>query len=508
MQVALGSDWQAEAVFGYGKTSDYSEQFHGLNNGALNAALASSDPATAFDPYGLRRTSATVLANLANQIFLAPTKNDFKGYELRLNGTLARLPGGNLGLATGYERQEISVHLGSARGAPTTPISWRHFDRTVDSAYAELQIPLVGTANARRGLERLTVNAAIRYDDYSDVGDTTNSKFGVTWRPVGNLAVRGSYGTSFRAPLISQIYGNSNNLFVQNYQNPAGGPPIQGVALSGENRDLGPEEATTWSVGLDWDVANNLRLSTTYFDIYYKNQVEAYLSNLTLLAIESDFAGTGIILRGAEAAARVQQAIDQGIGVVGALPGGSAANVTLFVDGRSQNLGVSKMKGIDFTAAYSLPTASYGRWSFNLNGTWLTTYDVAITPTAPMIDRLNTIFNPLKLKMRAGIVWNQGPWYGQAIITRVHGYQNNAVTPVERVSPYTPVDLSFGVDLGSWSHGPVFQDLHLGFELRNAFDEDPPYVNVAPSVNGSGGYDATVANPIGRLFGLTLRKKW
>src|SRR5690606_22817350 len=249
VQVELGGDWQAEAVFGYGKTSDNSEQWYGLNSGALNAALASSDPATAFDPYGLHRTSSAVLETLANQIFLAPTKSDFKGYELRFNGTLARLPGGNLGLATGYERQDIGVDLGSARGAPTTAMAWRHFGRTVDSAYAELQIPLFGPGNARPGAERLTVNAAIRYDDYSDVGDTTNSKFGVTWRPVANLAVRGSYGTSFRAPLISQIYGNSNNLYVQNYQNPAGGAPIQGVALSGENRDLGPEEATTWSVG-------------------------------------------------------------------------------------------------------------------------------------------------------------------------------------------------------------------------------------------------------------------
>jgi iron complex outermembrane receptor protein len=508
LQVELGGDWQAEAVVGYGKTSDNSEQWYGLNNAALNAALASSDPATAFDPYGLHRTSPSVLQNLANQIFLAPTKSDFKGYELRLNGTLARLPGGNLGLAAGYERQDIGVDLGNARGGPDTAIGWRHFDRTVDSAYAELQIPLFGPGNARPGFERLTVNAAIRYDDYSDVGDTTNAKFGATWRPVGGFALRGSYGTSFRAPLITQIYGNSNNLYVQNYQNPAGGPTIQGVALSGENRGLGPEEATTWSVGFDWDIGNNLRIGATYFDVHYKNQVEAYLSNLAILAREADFEGTGIIIRGAEASARVQEWLDRGLTVVGALPGGSAANVDLFVDGRNQNLGVSDMKGIDFTAAYSLPTTSHGRWSFNLNGTWLTSYEVAITPAAPMVDRLNTIFNPLKLKMRAGVSWNNGPWSANATITRVHGYQNNAVTPVEGVSPYTPVDLAFGVDLGSWGAGPAFQDLNLGFEVRNAFDEDPPYVNVAPSANGSGGYDATVTNPVGRLFALSLRKKW
>ena len=97
----------------------------------------------------------------------------------------------------------------------------------------------------------------------------------------------------------------------------------------------------------------------------------------------------------------MQAALDQGITVVGALPGGSAANVNLFVDGRNQNLGVSDMKGIDVTSSYALETG-VGRWDFSLSGTWLTSYEVAITPAAPMLDRLNTIFNPLKLKLRAG----------------------------------------------------------------------------------------------------------
>src|SRR5690606_6353506 len=113
---------------------------------------------------------------------------------------------------------------------PTTPLSWRSFDRKVDSAYAELQVPLFGAGNARPGLNALTLVAAIRYDDYSDMGDTTNEKFGVAWKPAPGVSVRGSYGTSFRAPLISQIYGNSNNLFVQNYTNPGGGAALPGAA--------------------------------------------------------------------------------------------------------------------------------------------------------------------------------------------------------------------------------------------------------------------------------------
>ena len=204
----------------------------------------------------------------------------------------------------------------------------------------------------------------------------------------------------------------------------------------------------------------------------------------------------------------MQELIDDGIVVVGTLPGGSAANVTVFVDGRGQNLAVSNTKGFDLASSYLLPTTGLGAFRFTLSTSYLTEFDVALTPTAAPADRLNTIFNPLKLKMRAGMMWNRGPLGGSLTITRVHGYQNNAVTPFEGVSPYTPVDLTFKLDLGQLVQGTHFSDLNLGFEVRNALDEEPPYVNLAPTGNGSGGYDATVANPVGRLFAVSLRKKW
>jgi iron complex outermembrane recepter protein len=509
LRFSLPHGWQIEALFGYGKTHDNSSSNFGTDNAALNAALASSDPATAFDPYGQGRTSAAVRTRIANQIFFAPTNTQFKGYELRVNGALFTLPGGDLSLAAGFERQDIDVALGSARGAPTTALVFRHFDRQVNSGYAEFLLPIVGAGNARSGIQRLTLDAAVRYDDYSDVGDTTNAKFGASWKPVETLTLRGSYGTSFRAPLISQIYGNSNNLFAQSYQNPAGGAPLPGIAYSGANPDLGPEEATTWSAGLDWEPLADLRLGLTYFNVHYKSQIETYLSNLAILARESDFTGTGIILRGTAARDRVLQLLSQGITLAaGSFPGGSANNVTLFVDGRNQNLGVSDTRGFDFNSSYVLRTADAGTFTFNLSGSYLTHYKVAITDNAVLVDRLNTIFNPLQLKWRTGVTWNRGALQASAVISRVNGYQNNAVTPFERVGHYMPVDLALAWNLDSLGSTALLKDLQLGVEARNVFDENPPYVNIAPSVNGSGGYDASAGNPIGRLFAISLRKKW
>jgi iron complex outermembrane receptor protein len=341
----------------------------------------------------------------------------------------------------------------------------------------------------------------VRYDRYDDVGSTTNEKFGVSWVPTAGLAVRGSYGTSFRAPLISQIYGNSNNLFAQSYQNPAGGATIPGIAYSGPNPDLGPEKARTWSAGVDWDPIPELKLSLTYWDVLYRNQVETYLSNLAILARESEFAGTDVILRGTAARDRVLQLLAQGVTLAaGSFPGGSPNNVTLFVDGRNKNLGKSITRGIDFSGSWRLETGAAGRFTVAANGTYLTTYDLAIAGSAPLVDRLDTIFNPLRLKLRASLTWEGGPLLAQLAATHVGGYRNTAVTPAQGVSSYTPVDASL-----TWT---AFHDLKVGVEVRNVFDEDPPYVNLAPSANGSGGYDATVANPIGRLFAVSLRKAW
>jgi len=510
LRVKLPADWSFEGIFTVGRTEDQANQRQGVNNAALNAALASSDPATAFDPYGLGRTSQSVLDVLGNQVFLAPTIARFKGYEARLNGALFTLPAGEVKLALGYEGQEIEVDLGSARGGPTTPISWRFFNRRVDSAYGELLIPLFGSANAIPGFEKLELNAAIRYDRYDDVGKTTNPKFGVNWAPVSGLTFRGSYGTSFRAPLISQIYGNSNNLFIQSYQNPSGGAPFTGVAYSGPNLNLGPEKATTWSVGADFDRIRGLRLGVTYFNVEYKGQVEAYLSDLAILARESQFAGTGIILRGTQARDRVLELLSQGVALAsGSFPGGDPNNVTLYIDGRNNNLGTSITRGIDFTASYTLETDKAGVFQFNANGTYLTEYKVSITPTGAMIDRRNSIFQPLKFKARAGVTWTLDPVRVQVQATHVGGYLNNAITPNERVKSYTPVDLVLGWTVGDAKPSRFLDGgVTFGLGIRNLFNIRPPFVNIAPGANGSGGYDATAANPLGRVIAVSLRKSW
>src|SRR4030095_15436130 len=99
--------------------------------------------------------------------------------------------------------------------------------RKLYSGFAELFVPLFGPDNARPGLRRLDLSGAVRYDHYSDFGSTTNPKVGITYSPFQNLTLRGSWGTSFRAPTLSETNPGVIELAVRsNVTNNSGDPNI------------------------------------------------------------------------------------------------------------------------------------------------------------------------------------------------------------------------------------------------------------------------------------------
>ena len=185
------------------------------------------------------------------------------------------------------------------------------------------------------------------------------------------------------------------------------------------------------------------------------------------------------------------------------------ANITLFVDGRNLNLGRSITRGLDVDIMYRIDGGSAGAFTFTANGTYVTTYRVAVSPTAAYKDFRNTIFNPLTFKSRAAVTWDLEPVTARLQWNHVGGYTNTLVTPNEKVGSFNTIDLSVNITVGDPSERNFFRNgFTFGIEARNLLDEAPPYVNLAPSGNGSGGYDATVANPIGRMVSVSVRKTW
>lgn len=497
-------DWNLELSYSYGRDTERSTSQYGINNAALTAALARTDPATALNPFSTAPNNAAALQGLANQLFIAPGDTRFQGWEAKFDGPIATLPGGELRAAIGYEGQSLTSVSGLINGTWDAPVRaiTPEVKRTVNSAYAELLVPLFGAENAKPGLRELTLDLAVRSDNYSDLADgsTVNPKYGIDWAPLDNLKFRGTYGESFRAPTFAQIYGNSSALYVQNYSDPTrGGAITQGVTLSGGNLELEPETASTWTFGVDLMPTPDLKLNLTYFHIEYEKQITSYLSDLTILNREDEFAGTGIIVRNPDPAFIAQLVATKPIR--GVLPN----PVTLYVDGRTNNLGTSIAAGYDLMASYDFEAGAAGKFALGLSATYFDTYEVAITPTADRADQLNTIFNPLRFKARANVTWSKGGMLGAMYVNYLDSYDNNLVTPLQTVDGKTTVDLNLSYSFQGQGFG---EGLRAALDVVNLFDTEPPFVNIAQSPNGGGGFDPTLNNPVGRVVGLTLTKKW
>jgi iron complex outermembrane receptor protein len=503
----MGSGWKSGVLYTYGSNTDYSVTSRGLNNAAITAALANTDPATALNVFGSGSNSPATLAAISNQIAYSPGTTRFHNVQAKADGPLFALPAGQVRTAVGYEGQILHTVGGQTTGPATAPVFGEvQLERTVNSLYGEVVVPVFGGSFTAPGVRKLDLSAAIRGDNYSDVGKTSNPKWGLNWTPVDGLTFKASYGTSFRAPGLTQIRGFTNGgrggLFVQNYSDPTNGGALRvGVALSAANQDLKPETAKTRSLGFDWQpaIGNKTRISMNWFDITYDNQITGYLSDLTVLNREAAFAGTPIIQRNPSAALQAQLLAQYPINGV------PPANWTLFVDGRQFNLAKSVSQGYDFQASTRLATDNFGGFQFGLSGTVFTKYDVNLTPAGAPVSQLNTIYNPLKFKARGSVNWNIGGWFSTVVVNYQNAYDNNLANPVQRVAAFTSLDarVAYTLERDGW-----LRDTTVALGVSNLFDKKPPFVNIAQSSNGGGGFDPTLASPIGRIVSLSLDKKF
>ena len=76
-------------------------------------------------------------------------------------------------------------------------------DYTVEEAFGELRVPVFA---GQPFFEELTLDAAIRYANYSTLGGQTTWKLGGTWAPVPDLSLRATLSEAVRAPNISELF--------------------------------------------------------------------------------------------------------------------------------------------------------------------------------------------------------------------------------------------------------------------------------------------------------------
>jgi len=159
-------------------------------------------------------------------------------------------------------------------------------ERTVSSVFLELSLPV---------WKKFESQIAVRYEDYGgSIGGNVTPKIAVSYKPMDTLLLRGSFSQSFRAPNVGVVH-NGLESFGAYVQDPLRAqavragilPPTeenyrgQGAYFVGApSPDLTPEEADTYSIGLQWVpdefLGVNLRgfdFGATYWRFEYSDRV-------------------------------------------------------------------------------------------------------------------------------------------------------------------------------------------------------------------------------------------
>jgi iron complex outermembrane receptor protein len=464
-----------------------------LNSGILN-------------PFSLTQSSAA-LAGLeaisGRGTRLYGGKYEVKQLDGSIAGPLFDLPGGTVQAAVGvdYRRETYSFEGSDAAILGMPEIFNVAFDninaltprnRDVKAAYAEISVPI---------FEMLEITGAVRVDDYTGFGTTTNPKVSVKFRPIDWLLFRGSYNTGFRVPAFNQIFNgttispNPGNTLVDPTTCASGtvNPAIPGCAaitpdtLTGGNLELGPETSKQYSIGVVFQPSTRFSASVDFWSIAVDDTIGA-LTLRQLLDNISFFPDR--VLR------------EDGI-IVG-------------VDLRNDNIGSRRTEGLEVSLRGGID-AMGGVFSAGLDGTYLLKKREKFLPSAPFGDSLIGVFTftgdlGLKWKHNAFINYTNDRFTFSVSQIYRDGYKNFALPGIangtvtrpdynEFVDEYIIYNLSAGVR--------VQDNLNLIFGVKNVFNTDPPFAITYDSNTGAGSsWEPRVADPRGRSFTISADVKF
>jgi iron complex outermembrane recepter protein len=318
------------------------------------------------------------ITNSLNRSFGAASQTAFDSGGLRYSQTMANLDVSRdlevgflkeLTLAGGleYRRETFDIRpgepasygngpAGGAPGAQVFPgfqptIGGQRVDRQRSrrniSAYAELDADVN---------DRINVQLAGRYEDYSDFGSSINGKLAARFEVVDGVALRGAISTGFRAPSLQQQFyaaqatNNVNGVLLDTVTLPVDNP----VAVALGATPLDAEESLSYSAGFVFTAVPRLNVTIDAYQIDIDDRI-VVTENLTATR---DAAGNPSGTNPGRAIATILN--NAGFPTV------SAAR--FFVNGID-----SRTRGVDAVATYRFDLGDYGRISatagFNYNKT-------------------------------------------------------------------------------------------------------------------------------------------
>ena len=307
----------------------------------LNRSLGPDSP-TEFDSGGLRYDQTLFNVDVSRDLAMGFGERTTLslGAEYRREGFDIR-PGEPASYANGT--------FGGAPGAQVFPgfqpvIAGQQVDdkhsRNNKSVYAEVDTDLSAMFN---------VQAAVRYEDYSDFGTDLNWKLASRFEPVEGVALRASASTGFRAPSLQQQYyaaqatNNVAGVLLDTVTLPVDNPVAQALGSS----PLDAEQSMSFSAGLVFSRIPRLNVTIDAYQVDIDDRI-VVTENLGAFGTPQ------------------QQAAVKAILAAAGFPNVSAAR--FFINGID-----TRTRGLDLVATYRVPMGDIGRLNltggFNLNKT-------------------------------------------------------------------------------------------------------------------------------------------
>lgn len=557
--------WGWEAGFRYNEDSREELVDGVLNPAALRIALLDSNPATAFNPFGLNQNKPSVL----NRVFATTHRTGYTSLALedfKVHGELFNLPAGPLAFAIGTEHRtehardipdalsistfasqaEFSDNLLPVIGTPQ--LGPTQGSRDVWAIWWELRMPVTSPTWHFPGFYSLELVYQERYEQYSDFGDTERPKFCFRWQPIDSaLTLRGTYTEAFHAPTLRDLFESNRLTFPVLVADPNTQEPLViGQQLIGGNSKTQPETAYEWTYGAIvtpakwWSALEGLTVTADFYHIDARGIIIS-LDPVFLFNHSSEFPGQ--VIPG---------------------PPGTVQLITTH-----QNLGRFIEEGWDYEAVYSLDIARFGHGDFGtvtaaLNGTYLQRAVLQAVPgnrEKNVVGRFGSGFQGTNgggafphnrcyaslFYDGATRTWMQGINIG-AVVHYIGQYWDNKdfTTNMKnrKVREWTTLDLilnyTFNLSQGTnqtevagyakdggkkvqakdgqeknvlpvstaeynpcgWRAWLNNTTLTLG--MNNVFDQQPPFVAAAPE----NGYDESTANIKGRTWYVALKKRF
>lgn len=365
------------------------------------------------------------------------------------------------------------------------------------------------------GVHSLDVDLAGRYDHYNiqSIGGRFDPKISLSYRPLDTVMVRGSYGTTFRAPDLVALYAGQSRGFEEvvdtrlcraSGHSPGDPVPeceeIQSVpVVNGSNPNLKSEKGWNSNFGVSWEIIPGLTASIDHYTISLKNIVLVLTPQNILDACGNE----GLLCD------QIQNGISGGLGNNG------NGDSTALISAGAQNLAKQDLHGTDIKFDYRFNT-SFGKFTSTATWTWLQSLKVQTDPNEPAVQQINYGENVTVPRHRANLTgdWSYGDFgaYMKAdYIGRLPGdLPNETQGPIasdEYYGQFLTIDLQLRYQLPS-SLGMV------RFGIDNILDRDFPHdgtetpggSNTANQyISGAG---PSYFSPLGRAFYLQYEVKF